>query len=78
MEAMAVDAQQPIEIQNVVPQLKDTDTLIMKLMKVLMAFIEQVINGTAQMSRKSKKLDIIVSAAARFLGLQELTDCREN
>lgn len=33
-EAMAVDAQQPIEIQNVVHQLKDTDTLIMKLMKV--------------------------------------------
>lgn len=39
-----------------------------------MAFIEQVNNGTAQMSRKSKKQDIIVSAAARFLGLQELTD----
>lgn len=37
------------------------------------AFIVQVINCTAQTNKKSKKLDIIVSAAERFLGLQELT-----
>lgn len=68
-ETMAVDAWQPVEIQNVIHQLKDTDTLIVDFMM----FIVQVINWTARTSKKSKKLYIIVSAAARCLGIQELT-----
>lgn len=52
--------------------LRDPDTLILKKVDVD-AFIVQVINCTAQTNKKSKKLDIIVSAAERFLGLQELT-----
>lgn len=52
--------------------LRDPDTLILKKVD-FDAFIVQVINCTAQTNKKSKKLDIIVSAAERFLGLQELT-----
>lgn len=52
--------------------LRDPDTLILKKVDVD-AFIVQVINCTAQTNKKSKKLDIIVSAAERYLGLQELT-----
>ena len=37
------------------------------------AFIATVINYTAQVSKKLKKLDIIVAAAYKYLGLQEFT-----
>lgn len=67
-EVMTVDAQQPVEIQNVVHQLKDTYTLIVKKVDFVV-FIAQGINCTGQMIKKSKKLDIIVFAAARFWGI---------
>ena len=37
------------------------------------AFIATVINCTAQVSKKSKKLDIIVAAAEKSLGFKDLT-----
>lgn len=36
-------------------------------------FIATVINCTGHMSKNSRKLDIIISAAEKFLGLQDLT-----
>ena len=38
-----------------------------------MAFIAMVINGTAMVERKSRKIDIIVDAAERFLGLKHFS-----
>ena len=35
--------------------------------------IAMVINYTAQVSKKSQKLEIIVAAAVKFLGLKEFT-----
>lgn len=69
VEGMAVEAGQPVA--NVLSQLSDLDTLNVKVDFV--AFIATVINCTAQMSMKSNNLDIIISAAEKFLGLQ---DCR--
>lgn len=50
---MAVDAQKPIEIQNVIHQLKDTDTLIVKKVDFV-EFIAQVINCTVRKSRSPR------------------------
>ena len=38
-----------------------------------MAFIAMVINGTAKVGRRSRKMDIIVDAAEWFLGLKDLS-----
>ena len=37
------------------------------------AFIATVVNCTAQVSKKSKKLDVVVVAAEKFLGLKDFT-----
>lgn len=52
-ETMAVDAWQPVEIQNVIHQLKDTDTLIVKKVDFV-EFIAQVINCTVRKSRSPR------------------------
>lgn len=52
-EVMTVDAQQPVEIQNVVHQLKDTYTLIVKKVDFV-EFIAQVINCTVRKSRSPR------------------------
>lgn len=51
-EDIAVDAQKPNEIQNVINQLKDTDTLIVKVDVV--EFIAQVINCTVRTSKSPR------------------------
>lgn len=53
-------------VQNVAQQLRDTDALIVKKVDFVV-FIVQVIHCNV------KKLDTIVSVAARLLGIQELT-----
>lgn len=70
VEDMAVDALQPVA--SVLSQSGDLDTLIVKKVDFV-AFIATVINCTAQVSKKSKKMDIIISAANMFLGLQDFT-----
>jgi hypothetical protein len=65
-EDMVVDASQPV--LNVCCQSKD----ILCDKKVdFVAFIATVINCTAQVSKRSKKLDIIV--AEKLLGLKDFT-----
>jgi hypothetical protein len=38
-----------------------------------LAFIAMVINCTAEMERKSQKIDVVVAAAEKFLGVGDLT-----
>lgn len=67
---MEVDALQPVA--SVFTQSSDLDILIVKKVDFV-AFIATVINCTAQVSNKSKNLDIIKSAANKFLRLQDFT-----
>ncbi|KAK6328805.1 hypothetical protein J4Q44_G00007830 [Coregonus suidteri] len=67
-EDMVVDRPQPV--LNVCCQSKDT--LCVKKVDFVVIFAT-VINCTAQFSKKSKKLDIIVAAAEKFLGLKDFT-----
>lgn len=54
-------------------QENDTNTLIVKKVDFVV-FIEQEMNCTSQTNKKkSKKLDIIVKSAKRFLDLQDFT-----
>lgn len=66
---MAVDAPQPVA--NGIPQSSYLDTFSVKKVDFV-AFIASVINCTAQLSKKPKQLDIIIAAAERFLGLQDI------
>ena len=68
VEDMVVDALQPVD--SVLIHLGDLDTLIVKKVDFV-AFITTVINCTAQVSKNSKKQDTIISAAEKFLGLQD-------
>jgi hypothetical protein len=72
-EEMVVDTPQPVV--NVCCQTKDTQCI--KNMDFV-AFIATVINCTAQVSKKSKKLDVIVAATERFLALMDFTSAPED
>ena len=64
-EEMVVDTLQPVV--NVCFQTKDA------LLRWISLHSLPVINCTAQVSKKSKKLDIIVAVAEKFLGLKNFT-----
>lgn len=53
-------------------QLREPDMQYVKKVDFV-AFIATVINCTAQVATKSKKLDIIVAAVGKYLRLQEFT-----
>ena len=68
---MVLDRPSP-QAAGVVFYQQDPD--ILKVKKVdFVAFIAMVINGTAMVERRSRKIEIIVDAAERFLGLKHFS-----